>query len=68
MKKLLKEFYEDCVNFTNVEGLIIFTLLPRVFTGKWEYSIYWGGAYLSSLIIMWVLIRKGIIKDGKKNR
>jgi len=61
MKNILVEFYKDCVNYTNVKGLLFWTLVPYALTGNWIRGIQWGSGYLIIVIILWILIRKGII-------
>lgn len=61
MKNILVDFYKDCVNITNIKGLLFWTLFPYALTGNWVRGIQWGIGYLVILIILWILIRKGII-------
>ena len=60
------EFYKDCVNLCNIINLCIFIFLPYVFRNRWTDSIICVIIYISTLILIWILIKKGILKIKKR--
>ena len=67
MKKLLKEFIKECVNFNNVKMLFITVFITFLLSKNKVYSLYAGVIYISILILIWSGI-KILENERKKNK
>lgn len=69
IKTELVEFYKGCVNYQNIKMLALFIIIPYALSGSLQRGIKWGIGYIIVLIIIWILIRTGVIyKNHEKSK